>query len=255
MDLVALIAACTIGQDPAMMQAIVLRVSAGHPYSYLAAAEPAPRTFATVDEAVAAARAAQGAGQAIRLGLAGIRADLAAGTSQPNEVLFEPCVNLEIASRQLTLAAKQCRATAPADDPDFCALASYLGSAEAPGPLAANAVLMAMVQPLENPEVRGVFEPIPAQTTPVVQPVAAQEAMPDPAQEFLAAGGALFIESRIQAQQPAQAAPATPAAEVEVPVEEEGREVSTESLFVAARAASSDKTRFINLPAGAAYDP
>lgn len=252
MDLVALIAACAVGQDPAMMQAIVLQASAGQPYSYYVAGESAPRAFATIEEVVAAARAAQGAGQAIRLGLAGIAADLAAGTSQPNEVLFEPCVNLDIAARQLDRATRQCRELAPSDDPFSCALATYLGSAQQPDVRTANAVLLAMAQPLENPEVRGVFEPIPPAAPG--QPPAADTAAPDPQQEFLAAGGALFIENRSRAQQPAQAAVAAPAAETAPASDEEGGDTVAESLFVSARPASSGQTRFIDLPAGAAYD-
>ena len=257
MDLVILIAACAIGQDPAMMQALVLRASAGQPYSYHVIGETEPRSFGTVDAAAQAARAAQAEGQAIRLGLAGIAADMTAATSQPNEVLFEPCVNLDIASRQLRAAAKQCAATAPGTDPTYCALAAYLGSIERPAQQAASELFMAMTQPMENPEVRGAFEPIPSpgQQAPA-SPAAALPVQPDPQQEFLEAGGALFIESRDQAQQPAQiseAEPATSAGAAATETVGEGDEAAAQSLFVSAHEERKGKTRFINLPPGATY--
>jgi hypothetical protein len=190
MDLVTLITACAIGQDPAMMQALVLHASAGHAYSYHVAGEAEPRSFGTVDDTVQAARAAQAEGQRIRLGLAGIDADMTAATAQPNEVLFEPCVNLGIASRQLRVAAKQCAAATPGTDATYCALGTYLGSVEQPAEQAASEVFMAMTQPMENPEVRGAFEPIPSpQQQASSEQTTALSVQPDGQQEFLAAGG------------------------------------------------------------------
>jgi hypothetical protein len=254
MDLVTLIAVCAIGQDPAMMQALVLRASAGHPYSYYVVGEAAPRSFSTVDDVAQAARAAQAEGQAIRLGLAGIGADMTAAATQPNEVLFEPCVNLDIASRQLRAAAKQCAAAAPDTDPTYCALGAYLGSLEQPAEQAAGEVFMAMTQPMENPEVRGTFEPILPQPA---EQAAALPVQPDRQQEFLDAGGALFIESRDQAQQPAQTGEeetATSPATASTETEGEGDGATTESLFVSSREVPKNKTQFINLPPEATYD-
>ncbi|MCI0429185.1 MAG: hypothetical protein L0210_01390 [Rhodospirillales bacterium] len=257
MDLVTLIAACAIGQDPAMMQALVLRASAGHPYSYHVVGEAEPRSFPTVDAVAQAARAAQVEGQTIRLGLAGITADMTAATAQPNEVLFEPCVNLDIASRQLRAVAKQCGAAAPDTDPTYCALGAYLGSLEQPAAQAASEVFMAMTQPMENPEVRGAFEPIPSpdQQAPAEQ----AETWPgqDRQQEFLDAGGALFIESRDQAQQPArigEGESATSSAVAAIETDSEGEQVTAESLFVSSRELRKGRTQFINLPSEAAYD-
>jgi hypothetical protein len=258
MDLVTLIAACAIGQDPAMMQALVLRASGAQPYSYHVVGEAQPRSFGTVDDAVRGARAAQAEGRAIRLGLAGIAADMTAATAQPNEVLFEPCVNLDIAARQLRAAAKQCAPAAPSADPAYCALGAYLGSVEQPAEHAANEVFMAMTQPMENPVVQGAFEPIPS---PPQQAAAEQAAtlavQPDRQQEFLDAGGALFIESRDQAQQPvqvSQAKPATSAAAAATETEGEVDEATAENLFASSRDVRKSKTQFINLPPGATYD-
>jgi hypothetical protein len=258
MDLVTLIAVCAIGQDPAMMQALVLRASAGHPFRYAAAGAAAPRSFSTVDDVAQAARAAQAEGQVIRLGLVGITADMTAATAQPNEVLFEPCVNLDIASRQLRVAAKQCAATAPGTDPTYCALGAYLGSFEQPGEEAASEVFMAMTQPMENPEVRGTFEPIPA---PGQQAVAEQAAslpvQSDQQREFLDAGGALFIESRDQAQQPAQVGegePVTSPAAAVTETDGAGKQATAESLFISSREVRKGSTQFINLPPEATYD-
>jgi hypothetical protein len=257
MDLVTLIAACAIGQDPAMMQALVLRASAGHPYSYHVVGEATPRSFSTVDDVAQAARVAQAEGQAIRLGLAGTTADMTAATAQPNEVLFEPCVNLDIASRQLRAAAKQCAAAAPGVDPTYCALGAYLGSLEQPAEQAASEVLMAMTQPMENPEVRGTFEPIPStsQRAPAEQ-AASLPVQPDRQQEFLDAGGALFIESQDQPQQPAQMGEGEPVTSPAAAVTETNGagDQAAESLFASSREVRKGRTQFINLPPEATYD-
>jgi hypothetical protein len=257
MDLVTLIAACAIGQDPAMMQALVLRASGGHPYSYHLVGEVDPRSFPTVDAVAQAARAAQAEGQTIRLGLAGITADMTAATAQPNEVLFEPCVNLDIASRQLRAAAKQCGAAAPGSDPTYCALGAYLGSSGQPAEQAASEVFMAMTQPMENPEVRGAFEPIPSlgRQAPAEQ-AATLPVQSDRQQEFLDAGGALFIESRDQAQQPARMGEGESATSSAAAIEtdSEREQVTAESLFVLSRELRKGRTQFIKLPPEATYD-
>ena len=113
---------------------------------------------------------------------------------------------------------------------------------------------MAMIQPMENPEVRGTFEPIPPQPA---EQAAALPVQSDREQEFLDAGGALFIEGRDQAQQPAQTGeeePATSPATASTETEGEGDGATTESLFVSSRQVPKNKTQFINLPPEATYD-
>jgi hypothetical protein len=117
---------------------------------------------------------------------------------------------------------------------------------------------MAMTQPLENPEVRGTFEPIPfpPQQAPTEQG-AAVPLEPDRQQEFIDAGGALFIESRDQAQQQAQVGqgePATSSAAAPTETEEDGGGAPTESLFVSSHEVPKSKTQFINLRPEATYD-
>ncbi|MCB1563911.1 MAG: hypothetical protein KDJ75_10080, partial [Alphaproteobacteria bacterium] len=95
MDLVTLLTVCTLGFDTKLMQAIAIVQSGGEPYVYKI--DDRIARFDTAEEAIAAARTRQEEGKKIRIGLMGLDIDLLAATAEPNEAMFEPCVNVNIA--------------------------------------------------------------------------------------------------------------------------------------------------------------
>ncbi|TVR95134.1 MAG: DUF2188 domain-containing protein [Rhodospirillales bacterium] len=149
MDLVTLIAVCSIGVfDRALTEGLILTASHGEPWAYRVVGEDRPRVFASADEAVAEARKAQHNGVAIRIGLAAIETDLEAATAQPNAAMFAPCVNIGIATRRLDQLAQRCGQMGR--HPETCALAVYWGSWQQPDQAFAEAVVIEAAKPRER---------------------------------------------------------------------------------------------------------
>ncbi|WP_282611080.1 hypothetical protein [Pelagibius sp. Alg239-R121] len=130
MDLVSLIAACTIGGfDPEITRAVVTLSSHGEPWSYRIEGDRNAKVYQSPEAAIVGARQAQKLGKVVRVGLGGIEVDLEAATALPNEAMFSPCVNLSITTRRLSEAATRCAESAR-PEPDYCAVGIYFGSWE-----------------------------------------------------------------------------------------------------------------------------
>ncbi|MFL9828668.1 hypothetical protein [Rhodoplanes sp. SY1] len=136
MDLVTLVALCTIGVDPKVMHALVWHQSGGEPWSFTVPGEAEPRAFRKVPDVVAEARAVP-ATATIRVGLAG----LPVPPSVVTMMTFLPCPNVATAARQIVQLRTRCEASGRTDvDPTLCALAAYRGSWERPDTRFAAAV-------------------------------------------------------------------------------------------------------------------
>lgn len=201
MDLVSLIAACSIGGfDPEVTRAVVTLSSYGEPWSYRIEGEPNAKVFQTPEAAIAGARQAQELGKAVRVGLGGIAVDLEAATAQPNEAMFSPCVNLTITTRRLAQAAARCKAEGR-PDPEYCAVEVYFGSWEEPALDMVDAVLVQVaVQGDQAPPV--IEDYYAGRKAPAEQsPPPAETDEPEMTEEerrqaeFLEGGGGLFPQA------------------------------------------------------------
>lgn len=136
MDLVTLVALCSIGVDPKVMHALVWHQSGGEPWSFAVPGEAEPRVFRKVRDVVAEARAVHAAA-AVPFGLAG----LTMAPSAVTMMTFLPCPNIATAARQIVQLRTRCEASRRTDvDPTSCALAAYRGSWERPDTRFAAAV-------------------------------------------------------------------------------------------------------------------
>jgi hypothetical protein len=143
MDLVTLVAMCSIGVDPEVMRGLIWQQSRGTPWSFSLQSDATPRAFSTLREAVPAARAAQAEHGTIRVGLTGLEVDLNAATAEPNEALFAMCPNVTIASERLRRLHDRCARESQFNaDPTWCALAVWRGSWEQPDSRFADAVML-----------------------------------------------------------------------------------------------------------------
>ena len=124
MDLLTLLSVCSLGFDPKLMQGIAVVQSGGAPYTYKIGEDVV--RFDDVQGAISSARALQEEGKKIRIGLMGLDIDLLAATAQPNEAMFEPCVNVNIASRTLMRLEERCE-RAGNTNPQSCAIMSFMG--------------------------------------------------------------------------------------------------------------------------------
>jgi hypothetical protein len=143
MDLVTLVAMCSIGFDPEAMRSLIWQQSNGNPWSFSLPNDATPRAFGTLQEAVPAARVAQGEHGTVRVGLTGLEVDLKAATAEPNEALFAMCPNVTIASERLRRMQDRCaREPLLGADPTWCAVAVWRGSSEQPDRRFADAVML-----------------------------------------------------------------------------------------------------------------
>jgi hypothetical protein len=136
MDLVTLVAACTLTVDPKLMHALIWHQSGGEPWSFSVAGERQPLVYRSVREAVREARTALPQGR-VHVGLTG----LAAESTSATEAMFMPCSNIAMAARQITLLVERCK-TVPSfkADPVHCAIAAYRGAWDRPDNKFADAV-------------------------------------------------------------------------------------------------------------------
>jgi hypothetical protein len=137
MDLVTLVAACALTVDPKLMHALIWHQSGGEPWSFSVAGERHPQVYRSAPEAVREAQTALPRGVPIRAGLTG----LAAESTSVTEAMFTPCLNIEMAARQITQVVDRCK-TPPSfkADPVHCAIAAYRGSWDHPDNKFADAV-------------------------------------------------------------------------------------------------------------------
>ena len=138
MDLIALVAACSLTVDPKLMHALVWHQSGGEPWSVLVPGEHQPDVWRSAQLAVAEAHRTAPRGLPIRIGLTGLRVDSDAATL----AMFMPCTNVSTVAQQVTGLVERCKISAPlAADPARCAIAAYGGSWDHPDNKFADAVL------------------------------------------------------------------------------------------------------------------
>ena len=156
MDLLTLLSVCSLGFDPKLMQGVAIVQSEATPYAYKMGAEVTK--FDDLQEAISSARASQERGEKVRIGLMGLDVDLLAATAQPNEAMFEPCVNVNIASRALMKLEERCE-RAGKTDPKSCAIMSYMGEGyEKQDQTHLDFIMIsAITGSLPNPEIKGVI--------------------------------------------------------------------------------------------------
>jgi hypothetical protein len=135
MDLVTLIAACTLSVEPTVMHALIWEQSGGEAWSFSVPGETLPRVLQTIQDAIREARATRADGGRIRVGLTGVSTDPRSTTA----VMFAPCPNITLAARQITQLTERCK-TASNVDPVYCAIAAYRGSWDRPDTTFATAV-------------------------------------------------------------------------------------------------------------------
>jgi hypothetical protein len=137
-DLIALVAACSLTVDPKLMHALVWHQSGGEPWSFSVPGERQPYVWRSAQPAIAEAHRSAPRGLPIRIGLTGLRVDSDAATL----ALFVPCANVSTAARQVTELVERCKIAAPLTlDPARCAIAAYGGSWDHPDNKFADAVL------------------------------------------------------------------------------------------------------------------
>jgi hypothetical protein len=137
-DLIALVAACSLTVDPKLMHALVWHQSGGEPWSFSVPGERQPYIWRSAQQAVAEAHRRARRGLPISIGLTGLRVDSDAATL----ALFMPCTNVSTAARQVTELVERCQIAAPLTaDPARCAIAAYGGSWDHPDNKFADAVL------------------------------------------------------------------------------------------------------------------
>ena len=160
MDLLTLLTVCSLGFDPKLMQGIAIVQSGGTPYVYKM--EERITQFDGAGEVIAAARARQEEGKKIRIGLMGLDVDLLAATAEPNEAMFEPCVNINIASRNLAGYKEICEREG-SNSPESCAVMSYMGAGYQEQDESHLDFIMtgALTGNLPNPEIKGISAPAP----------------------------------------------------------------------------------------------
>lgn len=124
MDLLTLLSVCSLGFDHKLLHGIAIVQSEGRPYVYKSGEQIV--SFDTPEAVIKASRQEQEKGRAIRIGLMGADIDLLSGTAEPNAAMFEPCINVNIASRQLDGYLQMCKREG-SSSPETCAVASYMG--------------------------------------------------------------------------------------------------------------------------------
>jgi hypothetical protein len=139
------------------------------------------RSFAGPREAAFAARKVQGELGQISVGLTGLPVDLGGAAAQPYAGLFEPCVNVVLASLRLEERARTCAARYPEEPRERCALATFDAGFEAPDWRFADAVLTLSASadlanpdvssPCETPQLVAPSRAIPAPELPRAKPI------------------------------------------------------------------------------------
>jgi hypothetical protein len=141
MDLVTLVAACSLTVDPKLMHALIWHQSGGEPWCFSVPGERQPQVYRFAREAIVEAHRSAPTDLPIRIGLTGLAVDSGSATL----AMLMPCPNISIAARQITQLMDRCNVT-----PRFtansihCAIAAYRGSWDHPDNKFADAVLMSV---------------------------------------------------------------------------------------------------------------
>jgi hypothetical protein len=143
MDLITLVAACTLTVDPKLMHALIWHQSGGEPWSFSVPGERQPQVYRSAREAIIEAHSNAPAGLPIRMGLTGLAVDSQAATL----AILMPCPNISIAARQITQLSEGCRAIPRLTANSIhCAIAAYHGSWDSPDNKFADAVLASVAK-------------------------------------------------------------------------------------------------------------
>jgi hypothetical protein len=142
MDLVTLVAACSLGIQPNVIHAFVWHQSGAEPWSFLVPGESQLRIYPTLREALREAQHVPHRAT-LRIGLGGLPA--APGMVTP--AVFAPCPNITAASRQIGELLERCSVVNGSDkNPMHCAIAAYRGSLQRPDTRFADAVLASVAK-------------------------------------------------------------------------------------------------------------
>jgi hypothetical protein len=138
MDLITLVAACSLTVNPKVMHALIWHQSGGEPWSFSVPGERLPQVYPSARQALVEAHRSIPTGLPIRVGLTGLAVDSGAATL----AMLMPCANISIAARQITHLSERCKAVPLlAANSIHCAIAAYRGSWERPDNTFADAVL------------------------------------------------------------------------------------------------------------------
>jgi hypothetical protein len=252
MDLLSLIVACSGGFPPPVLQALVVVESQAEPWSFRIEGDPENYAFPDPDAALRMARKLQQLGHRVRIGYAGIQADMLGVSSPATAAMFMPCVNIHLAGRALVALEERCRRDETGKrDPLACALSLYRVGHGAPDRAFADEVLLqASLGPQQLPAVDMI--PVAPASGPAVVGSAWQGEggpLPDPeVQQYLDAGGPLT---------PAQAAEQGIAAEGDrqLFVQQRTAEAAPDPATTFVRTAKPAKGVSQPVPAGAGFTP
>jgi hypothetical protein len=137
-DLITLVAACSLSVAPKVMHALIWHQSGGEPWSFSVPSERQPRVYRSAREALVEAHRSGPTGLPIRIGLTGLTVESGAATL----ATLMPCPNVSTAARQIAQLVKRCKVDARLTaDSTHCAIAAYHGSWERPDNKFADAVL------------------------------------------------------------------------------------------------------------------
>jgi hypothetical protein len=137
-DLITLVAACSLTVDPKVMHALIWHQSGGEPWSFSVPGERRPYVYRSAKEALVEAHRSAPTGLPIRIGLTGLPVDSGAAIT----AMFMPCPNISIAARQISQLVERCKdAPHSTADSTRCGIAAYRGSWDHPDTKFADAVL------------------------------------------------------------------------------------------------------------------
>ena len=138
MDLVTLVATCTLAVDPKLTRALIWHQSGGEPWSFSVSGERQPHLYRSAREAVAEALRSAPSDLPIRIGLTGLAVNSGSATS----AMVMPCPNISNAGRQVTQLIDRCKNTARFTAHSIhCVIAAYGGSWDRPDNKFADAIL------------------------------------------------------------------------------------------------------------------
>jgi hypothetical protein len=143
MDLITLVAACTLTVDPKVMHALIWHQSGGEPWSFSVPGERQLRVYRSAREAIVEAHRNAPTGLPIRMGLTGLAVDSRAATL----VILMPCPNISTAARHVAQLDERCKEVPHfTADSIHCAIAAYHGSWERPDNTFADVVLTSVAK-------------------------------------------------------------------------------------------------------------
>lgn len=140
MDLITLVAACALGADPRLMQALIWQQSGGNPWAVSIPGQASPRIYTSMSQAISATRSLPRTIGEVRVGLTG----LPVPSANVTRAVLLPCWNVAIAAQRIAGLVQHCASRAQAN-PITCALSAYGGSGNKPNTKFAAAVIKSLI--------------------------------------------------------------------------------------------------------------